>query len=92
MPWTTAESKRGAREGSGQGANQVLSDRLPGDMGRTPMPRGTGVPPVGLSVHAKADLRGQATGARQVCEGGMTNHATGGLRISRPTIRPGIGG
>jgi len=51
-----------AREGA-PGANQVLSDRLPGDMGGTPMPRlpamagGTGVPPVGSSVHAKADLR-----------------------------------
>ena len=44
------------------GAKQVLSDRLHGDMGGTPMPRlpavagGTGVPPVDLSVHAKADL------------------------------------
>ena len=45
------------------GANQVSSDCLPGDMGGMPMPRlpavagGTGVPPVGLSVHSKADLR-----------------------------------
>jgi predicted GH43/DUF377 family glycosyl hydrolase len=40
-----------------EGASQVLSDRMSGDMGGTPMPRGTGVPPVGLSVHSKPDLR-----------------------------------
>ena len=46
-----------------EGANQVLRGRISGDMGGTPMPRlpamagGTGVPPVGLSVHAKSDLR-----------------------------------
>jgi hypothetical protein len=45
------------------GANQVLSERMPGDMGGAPMPRlpavagGTGVPPVGLSVHSRPDLR-----------------------------------
>jgi polyferredoxin len=38
-------------------ANQVLSERLSGDMGGTPMPRGTGVPPVGLSALSKPDLR-----------------------------------
>jgi polyferredoxin len=40
-----------------EGANQVLSERLPGDMGGTPMPRGTGVPPVGLNARSKPDLR-----------------------------------
>jgi polyferredoxin len=40
-----------------EGANQVLSERLTGDMGGTPMPRGTGVPPVGLRARAKPDLR-----------------------------------
>jgi hypothetical protein len=39
------------------GASQFLSDRLPGDMGGTPMPRGTGVPPVGLSGLSKAEMR-----------------------------------
>ena len=45
------------------GVIQVLSDRLHGDMGETPMPRlpavagGTGVPPVILSVYSIADLR-----------------------------------
>ncbi len=38
-------------------ANPVLGERLPGDMGGTPMPRGTGVPPVGLSVPSKPGLR-----------------------------------
>jgi hypothetical protein len=33
--------------------NQNLRDRLSGDMGETPMPRGTGVSPVGFSAHAK---------------------------------------
>ena len=42
---------------AGEGANQVFSDRLPGDMGETPMPRGTGVPPVGLSESPRVDLR-----------------------------------
>ena len=42
---------------------QVLSDRLHGDMGGTPMPRlpavagGPGVPPVILRVYPKTDLR-----------------------------------
>jgi hypothetical protein len=39
------------------GAPQFLSDRLPGDMGGTPMPRGTGVPPVGLSGLSKIEMR-----------------------------------
>jgi len=39
------------------GASQFLSDRLPGDMGETPMPRGTGVPPVGLSGLSKTEMR-----------------------------------
>jgi predicted GH43/DUF377 family glycosyl hydrolase len=38
-------------------ANQDLRDRMSGDMGGTPMPRGTGVPPVGLSARARPDLR-----------------------------------
>jgi phosphoglucosamine mutase len=38
-------------------ANQVLSDRLSGDMDGTPMPRGTGVPPVGLSGLSKIEIR-----------------------------------
>ena len=42
---------------AGKGANQVFSDRLPGDMGETPMPRGTGVPPLGLSESSRVDLR-----------------------------------
>jgi hypothetical protein len=39
------------------GASQFLSDRLPEDMGGTPMPRGTGVPPVGLSGLSKTGMR-----------------------------------
>jgi 16S rRNA (cytosine967-C5)-methyltransferase len=48
------------RLASGQtevGALQALSGQLPEDMGGTPMPRGTGVPPVGSSDRSKADLR-----------------------------------
>ena len=55
-------------------ANQVLSDRPPGNMGGTPMPRGTGVPPVGLSVHSKPDLlpRFRSLGL----SGGVANNLT----------------
>ena len=43
--------------GETRGASQFLSDRLPGDMGGTPMPRGTGVSPVGLSGLSKTEMR-----------------------------------
>ena len=42
------------------GASQFLKDRLPGDMGGTPMPRGTGVSPVGLSGLSKTEMRPSA--------------------------------
>ena len=39
------------------GASQFPSDRLSGDMGETPMPRGTGVSPVGLSGRSETEMR-----------------------------------
>ena len=76
----------GPSAASQQGVGEVLSNRLTGDMGGTPMPRGTGVPPVNSGIPSNADLRpSQHAGGRGANPADLDRWLAGLARGERAT-------